>query len=108
MADSSCVRVLRPRSSLDPNATAMQPFAQSAERRYFHTRAISEGGERMTKSPLYGGIEGGGTKFVCALASSPDRIVERATFQTADPASTLGECVRFFASAQQRHGSIAA
>jgi fructokinase len=62
----------------------------------------------MKKSPLYGGIEGGGTKFVCALASSPDCILERATFQTADPASTLGECMRFFASAQQRHGPIAA
>lgn len=62
----------------------------------------------MVQSPLYGGIEGGGTKFVCAVANSPDRILERATFPTADPTTTFGECVRFFASAQQRHGRIAA
>jgi fructokinase len=62
----------------------------------------------MAQLPMYGGIEGGGTKFVCAVASAPDRILERATFPTADPTSTLGECVRFFASAQQRHGRISA
>lgn len=62
----------------------------------------------MAESLLFGGIEGGGTKFVCALAASPYRVLERTTFPTADPTSTLGECVRFFASAQQRHGRIGA
>lgn len=62
----------------------------------------------MLQPLLFGGIEGGGTKFVCAIASSPDCILERATFPTADPTSTFGECVRFFAAAQQRHGRIAA
>jgi fructokinase len=58
--------------------------------------------------PLYGAIEGGGTKFVCAVAAQPDRILERVTVPTTDPAGTLTECARFFAAAQRRHGPIAA
>lgn len=57
---------------------------------------------------LYGAIEGGGTKFVCALASQPDRVIERVTIPTADAAGTLDECVRFFVDARRRHGPIAA
>lgn len=59
-------------------------------------------------APLYGAIEGGGTKFVCAVATAPDRIVERATVTTTDGVSTMAECVRFFAAAERKHGSIAA
>jgi fructokinase len=62
----------------------------------------------MCAAALYGGIEGGGTKFVCAVAHSTDRIIDSITIPTTDASATLGECVRFFVSAQQQHGPIAA
>ena len=31
---------------------------------------------------LYGGIEGGGTKFVCAIGTGPDQIVAETSFPT--------------------------
>jgi fructokinase len=62
----------------------------------------------MVEPRLYGGIEGGGTKFVCAVADSPDRIIDSVTIPTTDPDETLAACVRFFVSAQKEHGPIAA
>ncbi len=64
--------------------------------------------EGAAGSVLYGGIEGGGTKFVCAVARSPEEIVDSVSVPTTDPRATLGECVRFFATAQRRRGAIAA
>lgn len=57
---------------------------------------------------LYGAIEGGGTKFVCAIGRSPGPIVERVSVPTTDAAATLAECVRFLEAAQARHGPMAA
>ena len=48
----------------------------------------------MTK--WYGGIEAGGTKFVCAVASDPDNIRAETRFPTTTPAETLGKAVAFF------------
>lgn len=62
----------------------------------------------MGATVLYGGIEGGGTKFVCAVAHSAGRIVDSITIPTTDASTTLGECVRFFSGAQQQYGPIAA
>lgn len=62
----------------------------------------------MSSTVLYGGIEGGGTKFVCALARSPVEIIDSLTLPTRDARSTLAECVQFFVSAQKRHGPIQA
>lgn len=45
---------------------------------------------------LYGGIEAGGTKFVCAIASGPDEMLAEASFPTTAPAETLGRAVQFF------------
>ena len=59
-------------------------------------------------SVLYGGIEGGGTKFVCAVARSAEEILDSVTIPTTEPGATLGACVSFFETAQRRHGSIAA
>jgi fructokinase len=56
---------------------------------------------------LYAGIEGGGTKCVCAVARSPVDIIESIAVPTTDPQTTLAECVRFFSAAQGRHGPIA-
>jgi fructokinase len=60
------------------------------------------------RSALYGAIEGGGTKFVCAVAEAPDRILDRVAVRTSDPRTTLEECVRFFVAAEHTHGPIAA
>jgi fructokinase len=46
---------------------------------------------------LYGGIEGGGTKFNCAIGSGPDHIVAEARFPTTTPAETIGQVCEFFA-----------
>src|SRR5262245_12392588 len=47
---------------------------------------------------LYGAVEGGGTKFLCALATAPDpaAIVEQARFDTRDAETTLAEVAGFF------------
>jgi fructokinase len=63
---------------------------------------------RAKEPVLYGGIEGGGTKFVCAVARSPAELIESATFATTGAQATLAECVEFFRAAQVRHGPIAA
>ncbi|MHB1294842.1 MAG: ROK family protein [Anaerolineae bacterium] len=46
---------------------------------------------------LYGGIEGGGTKFVCAVGTGPDDIRAEATFPTTTPTETIARAVAFFA-----------
>ena len=48
----------------------------------------------MTK--LFGGMEGGGTKFVCTVGSGPDKIVEEVRFPTTTPGETLGKAIAFF------------
>lgn len=47
-------------------------------------------------TPLFGGIEGGGTKCVCAVGSGPDEILAEIRFATTTPAETLGKAVAFF------------
>jgi fructokinase len=48
--------------------------------------------------PLYGGVEAGGTKFVCTVGSGPNdlRTVER--FATTTPEETIGRVIEFFRS----------
>ena len=50
----------------------------------------------MKNSQLYGGIEAGGTKFVCVVASGPDRIMDEVRFPTTTPDETLGRAIQFF------------
>lgn len=47
-------------------------------------------------TPLYGGIEAGGTKFVCAVASGPDDIRAEVRFPTTTPDETIARAVDFF------------
>ena len=48
------------------------------------------------KPALVGGIEAGGTKFVCAVGTGPDDIRAEARFPTTMPEGTIGKAVAFF------------
>ena len=48
--------------------------------------------------PLYGAIEAGGTKFVCAVGTGPSELRARARFPTTSPQETLDRCIEFFRS----------
>jgi fructokinase len=50
----------------------------------------------MTREKLYGGVEAGGTKFVCCVASGPGNIVEEVRFATTTPDETLKKTIQFF------------
>lgn len=45
---------------------------------------------------LWGGIEAGGTKFVCMVGSGPEGVQAEETFPTTTPDETLGRAVHFF------------
>lgn len=57
---------------------------------------------------LLGGIEAGGTKFVCVVGSSPDDIRAEQRIATTTPDETVAAVRRFFAEARRVHGPIAA
>ena len=50
----------------------------------------------MQNKKLFGGIEAGGTKFVCVVASTPNHIADEIRFKTTTPEETLGRAIRFF------------
>jgi fructokinase len=50
----------------------------------------------MAQTKLFGGMEGGGTKFVCMVAAGPDRIEDELRFPTTTPEETLGRAITFF------------
>jgi fructokinase len=53
----------------------------------------------MKISTLYGGIEAGGTKFVCAVGSGPDNVLAKVIFPTTTPQETIGKAIEFFRQA---------
>ena len=57
---------------------------------------------------LVGAIEGGGTKFICAVGHASGAVLERAVMPTADARATLAGCLRFFEAAAVRHGPVRA
>ena len=47
---------------------------------------------------LYGGVEAGGTKFVCIVAGGPGDIREEMRFPTTTPEETLSRTIKFFSN----------
>jgi fructokinase len=45
---------------------------------------------------LYGGIEAGGTKFVCAIGSSPEDLQNEVRFETTSPKETINRTLEYF------------
>lgn len=54
---------------------------------------------------LFGGLEAGGTKFVCAVGTGPDDIVAHTRFSTTKPDETIGRAIDFF---EQFQGDLTA
>ena len=48
----------------------------------------------MTK--LYGSLEAGGTKFVCAVGDENYNVVEKVQFPTTTPIETIDKTIEFF------------
>jgi fructokinase len=46
--------------------------------------------------PLWGGIEAGGTKFVCAVGTGPEDLRAEVRFPTTTPEETIGRASQFF------------
>ncbi|MGE9268565.1 MAG: ROK family protein [Verrucomicrobiales bacterium] len=60
-------------------------------------------------SPLLGGIEAGGTKYVCAVATDPAEPLMERRFPTGnDPERTVREAADFFAEAAESYGPVQA
>jgi fructokinase len=57
----------------------------------------------MCDQQIYGGIEGGGTKFICAVGSGPDHILEETRFPTTSPQETLERVCSFFTPYVRNH-----
>jgi fructokinase len=59
-------------------------------------------------SQLWGGIEAGGTKFVCAVGTSPDNVRAELRIPTTTPQETISQSIEFFQAQQAKLGAIAA
>ena len=60
----------------------------------------------MTAGALFGGIEGGGTKFICAVGTGPDNIRAEILIPTTSPEETLNQTTKFFKLQETRFGEI--
>ena len=56
---------------------------------------------------ILGGIEAGGTKFVCAVGTGPDDVRSEIRFPTTTPEETIGRAIAFF-EAQAKQTELAA
>lgn len=55
---------------------------------------------------LYGAIEAGGTKFICAVGDDTGRLLTETRIPTREPANTFSEVFEFFRSAQAEWGEV--
>jgi fructokinase len=84
---------------------ALQVNASSIERDRRTARARTPVNAEDT---LYGAIEAGGTKFICAIGTARGEILEDTRIDTREPAGTLAEVLRFFERAEARARPLAA
>ena len=54
-------------------------------------------------SALYGGIEAGGTKFICAIGTGPNDIRSEKIIQTTTPDETISHVITFFQKQLEMH-----
>jgi fructokinase len=57
---------------------------------------------------MFGGIEGGGTKFICAVGTSPEDIRRETRIPTTTPDETLNQAISFFQQAELDFGRLSA
>ncbi len=62
----------------------------------------------MDRKKIYGTIEGGGTKFICAVADSQNNLLREVRIPTTLPHPTLTACADFFLQAQHDLGNLSA
>lgn len=55
---------------------------------------------------LYGAIEAGGTKFICAVGDATGRLLRETRIPTREPASTFSQVFEFFRLAQAECGEV--
>ena len=56
---------------------------------------------------IFGGIEAGGTKFVCAVGTGPEDLRDEVRFPTASPDECITRSIDFFRAMQAKHGPLA-
>jgi fructokinase len=59
-------------------------------------RGASSTKERKAEKP-FGGVEAGGTKWVCAVGTRPDDIQATLSYPTGEPQETIAKAIEFFA-----------
>lgn len=55
---------------------------------------------------LWGGIEAGGTKFICVVGTGPNDLRSEVRFPTVRPDETIAQAVEFFQQQQAQSGSL--
>lgn len=76
--------------------------------RFFHVRKLNAPVAGGNMALLYGGIEAGGTKFICAVGTDVDHIQAKIRVDTTVPEETFRRCMQFFRRAQEEFGPISA
>jgi fructokinase len=59
-------------------------------------------------SGVFGAIEAGGTKFICAIGQGPDALLSRCRFPTTAPADTLASVSEYFRNGEREFGKLRA
>jgi fructokinase len=59
-----------------------------------------------TGEHVYGAVEAGGTKFLCAVGHGVHEILDERRIATRQPAETLAEVLQFFHAMQLKHGRM--
>ena len=59
-------------------------------------------------SRLFGAMEAGGTKFICAIGDQDGQILDESRIETRDPATTLMEACRYFGTTGHKFGALTA